>query len=111
MSIGAHRHLVQLQNPGAAAPNGDGGFSETWTDLTPATLYVSVEPASARDLERIAAGTVISSASHIVKGPYHAGVTTKTRVLFNGRTLAVTAVANPGERNVSLELVCAEVVA
>ncbi len=110
MSIGSRKHLVMLQNPGPAVPDGDGSYTQTWTDLTPPTLYVSIDPATARDLERVAAGTVIASATQIVKGPYHPQVTTQTRIIFNSRRLNVTAVRNPDERNVTLELVCVEVV-
>jgi len=110
MTIGDQRHLVLLQNPGSPVADGDGGFTQTWADLAPPTWYCSITPASTRDLERIAAGTVIAEASHIVKGRYRADVTTKTRVVFNGRRLNVTAVANPQERNVDLELICVEVV-
>ena len=110
-SSGTRRHRVTLQNPGAPVPDGDGGFTQGWTDLAPRVLHVSIEPATARDLERLAAGTNISSASHIVKAPYHPGVTTKTRLTFNDRTLHVASVINPEERNRELVLVCEEVVA
>ena len=78
--IGDYRHLVLLQSPGSPVPDGDGGWTETWSDLSPSTWHVSIEPATARDLERVSAGTVMSTASHIVKGRYHPGVTTKTRI-------------------------------
>lgn len=111
MTIGEHRHLVLLQAPGAPVPDGDGGFTQTWTDLSPNTWYCSIKPATARDLERVAAGTVISSASHIVEGRYHAGITTKTRIIFNSRTLTVTGVSNPEERNITTICTAEEVVA
>lgn len=107
---GKRIHRVTLQNPGPAVPTAD-GYTQSWTDLTPAGWTVSIERASADNLERIAAGAVVASASHIIEGPYHPQVTTKTRVLFNGRTFNVTAVINPGERNVDLQLACEEVIA
>ena len=67
-------------------------------------------PATARDLERLAAGSVIATGTHVVRMPYHAGVTTQTVVTFNGRRLAVTGVSNPDERNRETICVCAEVV-
>src|SRR4026208_1417998 len=99
MTIGEHRHLVVLRAPGAPVPEGDGGFTQTWTDLSPNTWYCSIKPATARDLERVAAGTVISSASHIVEGRYHAGITTKTRIIFNSRTLTGTGVCTTAARH------------
>jgi head-tail adaptor len=109
--LGQRRHFVTLANPGPAVSDGDGGYLQVWTDLDPPSLYVSILPATAKDLERVASGTVLSTASHIVTGPYHAQVTTKTRLTFGPRTLNVVGVANPEERNVELVLLCAEVVA
>jgi len=111
MAIGAYRHVVTPQNPGAAVPDGDGGFTQAWTNLDPVEWHVSIEPATARDLERVAAGTVTSTASHIVTGRYHAGVTTKTHLLFGTRILTVTGVQNPEERNITTIAICEEVVA
>lgn len=91
-------------------PDGDGGFTQSWTDLVPPALYVSIAPATARDLERVTAGTVLSTASHIVTAPYHPQITTKTRILFNGRVFSVTGVSNPEERSVELILACVEIV-
>jgi SPP1 family predicted phage head-tail adaptor len=103
---GELRHLITLQTPSTATPDGDGGFTNTWTDL--ATVWASIVPATARDLERLVAGTVQSSATHLVTIRYLAGVTTKTRVVFGSRLLSVTGVQNPEERNISLVLVCQE---
>lgn len=109
--IGDFRHLVLFQNPGAPASDGDGGFTHTWADLTPATWHVSIEPATTRDLERVAAGTVLSTASHIVKGRFHPGVTTATRMIFGGRTFSITGKANLEERSIHMELIAVEIVA
>jgi SPP1 family predicted phage head-tail adaptor len=109
MDVGSLRHQVSLQNPPpAATPDGDGGYTET--PVTFATVWASIVPATAHDLERAVAGTVQSSATHLVTIRYLAGVTTKTRVLFGTRTLQVTGVQNPDERNISLVLVCQEVI-
>lgn len=110
MALGDYRHGVTFQNPGPPVPDGDGGYTQTWTDLVPATWRVSITPATQRDLERVTAGTVISQASHIVRGLFHAGVTTKTRMLFDGRQLSIVAVQNVQERSIYMELVAVEVV-
>lgn len=107
MRAGTLRHLVTLQTP-TSAPDGDGGFTDTWTAL--ATVWASIVPATARDLERVVAGTVQSSATHLVTIRYLAGVTTKTRIVFGSRLFSVTGVQNPEERNISLVLVCQEIV-
>jgi head-tail adaptor len=101
---------VTLQNPGPAVPDGDGGFTQSWTDLTPAAVSAKIAPATAADLERLVSGTVLATATHIVTMPYHPGVVIASRVLFNGRQFSVTGVANPEERNVETIAVCVEIV-
>jgi len=120
--IAARRHLVQAQNPaGPAVADGDGGFTQLWTDLAPPTLYVKIAPATAKDLERVAGGTVLATATHIVTGPFHPDVTTETRLTKGPRnadgTLAtgsrqfnVTGKSDVEERQIEMVLVCVEVV-
>lgn len=110
-NVAARPHRVTLQNPGPAIPDGDGGYTQLWADLVPPALNVSIAPATARDLERATAGTVLSTASHIVRGPFHPQVTTKTRLLFNGRIFNVVGDQNLEERSGEMVLVCVEVVA
>ena len=110
MARGEYRHTVLFQNPGPPVPDGDGGFTQSWIDLVPPTWRVSIKPATARDLERVAGGSVISSASHIVRGDFHPDVTTLTRIVFDGRVLAITGKQNLDERDVTMELVAVEVV-
>lgn len=110
MDVGALRHLVTLENPGAAVMDGDGGYTQAWTALSPAQAWVSITPATTRDLERVAAGTVLSTATHIVHGRFHPGVTTQTRIVFGTRTFSVTGVANPEERSIEMILTAVEVV-
>jgi len=103
-------HRVTLQNPGPAVPDGEGDTIPSWTDLNPPALSMKIAAATAADLERVTAGTVLATATHIVTGPFHPQITTQTRILFNGRSFSVTGVSNPEERNVELVLVCVEVV-
>ena len=110
-SIGARPHWVLLQNPGTAVPDGDGGFMQTWAPLAPPGTYAQIKPATAKDLERVASGTVLSMASHVVTMPYHPQVTTKTQIVFGVRRFSVVGVASPDERNVETIAICAEVVA
>lgn len=109
--VGKYDKLVLVQAPGPAVPDNDGGTTTTWADLTPPTWYCAIEPATAKGLERVAAGTVLSTNMSIVKGPYRPDVTTGARLIFNTRRLNVTGVSNPEEANVELVLVCVEVVA
>jgi head-tail adaptor len=92
--IGTDEHLVRFEDPGPPVPDGEGGYTETWTPLDPPTWYVRVRPATAKDAERVLAGTVITHLSHLVHGRFHPGVTTRTRMIFDGATYLVTSVEN-----------------
>lgn len=108
-SAGDKPHLVLLQNP-VSTPDGDGGYTQTWSDLSPATMFCKIEPATAQQLERVAGGTIESTASHIVTMDYHPGVTTKTRIVFDGRTLSVVGASSPQELKEETVAVATEVV-
>lgn len=109
-SAGLRRHYVTLGIPGPAVSDGDGGYTTTDVPLSPAGLYAQITPATASDLERLAAGTVIATATHVVRMPYHAGITTQTVITFSGRRFAVTGVSNPEERNLETIVTAVEVV-
>ena len=112
-AIGRRRHLVTLQNP-TVVVDGEGGFTTTWADLSPSQMWARIEPATASRLERVAAGTVQSAATHIATMLRHTGVTTKTRLTWVDRgethTAHVTGVG-PTERGDETVCLCAEVIA
>lgn len=115
MSAGLRRHLVSLSNPGVAVPDGDGGYTQTLTAISPSPVWAEIKPATRRDLERLTAGTVISTESLIVTIPFHSSVTTKTVIGWTdpaGRahTANVVDVNNPENRCIDLILVVVEVV-
>lgn len=111
--ISARPHYVQLQRPAPPLPDGDGGYlDDPWEDLAPPRMFAEVIAASASALERVAVGaTVIAQATDVVTMPYHPQLTTKCRILYNGRTLHVVGVSNRDERSVETIAVCMEVVA
>jgi head-tail adaptor len=109
MGIGAYRHVVTVQAPGLRVPDGDGGFTESWTDADPPTWAVNLAPATAGDGETAIAGTVLPTMTHLARGRYHPGVTTQARLVFEGRVLNILTVRNLEERNRTLEVVCTEV--
>jgi head-tail adaptor len=104
-SIGEDRHLVTFDAPGAAVPDGEGGFTRVPAPLAPPTWYVRIRPATARDVERAMAGTIITHRSHVIHGRYHPGVTLAARMHFEGRTYQVTSVINIDERDREMELI------
>jgi head-tail adaptor len=119
MNVGSLRHLVTLEVPGPAQPDGDGGFTLTWAPLTPATWRAAIEPAPA--LEGVVAGTVQAVATHVLRGRYHPGITMQTRITKGARTAGgalepgsqefqITGIQNVEQRNVETVLVCVEVV-
>ncbi len=112
MSAGARRHLVRLQIAAGQTPDGEGGFVDDWDDLQPAEVYASIVPATARELGRYFAGTVLATASVLVTVPYHPGVTANTtRVRFGARVLRVLGFADPEERHIETIMACQELVA
>lgn len=113
MQIGSLRHRVTLQTPAAPVPDGDGGYTQAVTTLA-SRLPASVEPATAKSLERVVANTVASTASHLVTLRYLAGVTTAAQLVFHDgttdRPMAITGVHDTDERHIELVLECAEAV-
>ena len=105
---GQKRHLVTLYSPSAPVPDGDGGYTEGWDALSPSTRWAEIKPATARDLERVAAGTVLSTATHVITMDYHAQVGVETRIVFENRTFSITGVSDPEERHRDLVIVAVE---
>jgi head-tail adaptor len=111
MAIGAYRHRVTLSAPAPPVPDAGGGYTETpWAPLNPAKWNCAIGQASGRTLESIGAGTVTAQASHVIRGRYHPGITTETRITFGARLLSVVFVANPDERNIETIVVAVELV-
>jgi hypothetical protein len=97
MARGDWRHVVTVQNPGPAG---------TWIDLDPATWHVSLSQLTGDDIGVFiepVAGTPISSATYAVRGDFHPGITTKTRMVFGSQTFAITSVDNVEMRGIELE--------
>jgi SPP1 family predicted phage head-tail adaptor len=108
-AIGQYRHVVTVQNPAPPIPDGEGGYTETWTDAIPALWDVRIAPLTARDLERLAPNAVITSATAVIQGRYHDQITTMSRLLFEGRIFILTGVSNPDERQIETMCLAVEV--
>jgi SPP1 family predicted phage head-tail adaptor len=109
MRIGALRHRVTLEAP-TTVPDGRGTYTQTWEPLVPAQVWAAVEPATPRAVERLIAGVVAANITHVVTIRFHAGVTTKTRITFNGRYLFVRGLQNVEELSQRVRLACEEAV-
>ena len=108
--IGDRLHKVAFRNPGGTVPDGDGGFTNEWTDITPNGWYVSIAPASPQDLERFSASTITNQIVAIVKGPFHPGVTVDSEMVLLDRNLkfGIAGLRNIDYRSVSMELLAIE---
>lgn len=84
-AIGDRLNLITLEVPGPQTLTPDGRFTDTWTALTPSTMYGRVAPATQADQEQIAAGTALTLASRLVTIPYHGAVSTQTRLSWIDR--------------------------
>lgn len=78
--------------------------SEAWTDI--ATVWAAIEPLSGR--EYFAASQENTEVTTRITIRYLPGITTDLRVVFGGRVFEVLSAIDPGERNISLILMCKE---
>ena len=109
--VGVRPHRIWLQAPGPMVPTDDGGYEQSWVDLAPPRAYAKISTATAVDMQQMFAdSTTLSTASHVINLPHHPGITTKVRILFDGRTFMVTGVADPDSRKAETVLACTEVV-
>jgi hypothetical protein len=108
--IGDLRQVGTLSTPGTPTPDGDGGFTQTYVPLDPATWRFAIEVASVRAAERHFAATITSHAAYILTGRYHPGITTQTRIVWvdrsgethTGEVLDVDDVEGAGVKTVAL---------
>jgi head-tail adaptor len=116
VELGRLRFMVTLENPSTPAADGDGSFTETpWTLIGGGLMAASIEPATARNMERTVANTVQAQTTHLMHIRYVPDVTTKTRVKFTTPTgtisyFSVTGVENVDIKFKELVLSCQEVI-
>lgn len=111
MAIARYRHRCGVLNPQPAVPDGDGGYTAGYVPADPPEVDASIQAAAARDLERVTAGTVLGTATHLVRCRYRPDISLMTRLTFEGRTFEVQSVSNVDERDIALVLICSEVLA
>jgi SPP1 family predicted phage head-tail adaptor len=106
-AIGHLRERVTLQTPTRTA-DGAGGYTETWANLAPATVWAAVEAAPAAEVERRLGAEVTAGLVFRVKLRAHSGVTTRTRVTWGTRVLHVKGLETPDRLGRWLTLYCEE---
>ena len=108
VTIGQLRQRVTVENP-TRVPDGDGGFTDTWTELNPADIWASIVPATASVIERQVGNTIEAQISHVVTCRYHDEISTLTRITFDSKYLFVRGIQNVESRNEWLVLACEEI--
>jgi head-tail adaptor len=104
------RHRITLDGA-ARIPDGDGGYIEGWSPLTPPSAWASIQAATPRGLEKVTASVAVQAvATHLVLMDYHAQLTVTSRVTYHGRHFQIHVIENVDERNQQLVLVCSEII-
>jgi head-tail adaptor len=109
MGLGQNRNIVLVEHPTTTA-DADGGYTTTYVPSTPHEWHCRFAPATTRDFERFAGGTVTAQATHVLRGRFHPGMTTQSRLRYGARVLNVVSVIDPESRHVDTECLVAEVV-
>ena len=105
MRAGTLRHVVTIQTP-SVTKNTRGVEVVTWP--TSVTVRADVRTLTGREL--VANDQVTPIAQHQITLRYRTGITTKHRVVWDGRYFGITAVLESDNRMRSLVLMCTELV-
>jgi len=104
LNAGDLQHVVSLQSPGSGTDD-HGAAKVAWTTYD--TVCAMVEAASNRDILQTGAATATLLSA--VTMYYRSDISTKHRVLLEGRQLAIVSIQDPDGLREMLRLVCAEV--
>jgi SPP1 family predicted phage head-tail adaptor len=105
MKIGRLRHRIVIEESLTSRDSFGAEVSErvqfavVWADLSPIT-----------GKEYLGFKQINSETTTKITTRYLAGVTTEMRVVFGDRTYEIDSIINPEEKNISLILMCREVV-
>lgn len=75
-----------------------------WVDF--ATLRAGVEPLSGKEMLKNGVNLAEQVTRIVIR--YRADITTQMRILYNDKIYSITAIINPNERNIMLELMCTQ---
>ncbi len=105
MKIGELRHRITIQES-VASRDSFGAEILSWVDL--AIVWAMVSPVSGK--EYFAFQQINAEVSTKITMRYRPSITPKMRVLFENRVLEIDSIINPEQMNISLILMCKEVV-
>lgn len=104
MRAGKLRHLVTVQTELEDQSSMTGAVTKAWA--TVASVYASVEPLIGRELQRAMAER--AELTYTIRTRYLAGITTRHRLLYDGKTFNIRSVVDVEERHRELVLMCTE---
>jgi head-tail adaptor len=107
--------LVTLENPGDPVPDGEGGYTDGWTALSPPTMWARINAATQRDMEDAGAEVIIGQAMFTVEMYYHPQATLQTRLRYDDpdrgeRTFQIVSLRDVEEARRELQIIAAELV-
>lgn len=113
IDVGRYSHYVEIRQLARTKDTG-GGWHESATAIaTNPNWFCSIHAASERAMERIAGGStaVISTATRIIEGPYHSGITTAMQLVetATNRVFSVTSVENVNSEGEITRVIAEEV--
>lgn len=103
IAIGDLRHRVTLQALGLT-PDGGGGFTEFWSDLT--EIWARIRPVAG--VELTLGEQRQHRVTHEVAIRYRLGIQPSQRLIYDGRVFTILGIVNADERNGFLNLHCEE---
>jgi SPP1 family predicted phage head-tail adaptor len=105
MGIGQFRHRIKIQRY-TAVQNSLGEEEKTWVD--DCKIWASVEPLKGREFFK--AQTINAEVTTKITIRYREGISSKMRVVFEGRNFDILSVMKVEERKKEIELMCKELI-
>jgi SPP1 family predicted phage head-tail adaptor len=110
MRAGALRHKIEIQEQVASTGDSMGAAVSKWSTTPIATLWAAIWPI--RGQEYVAFSQLESKVTHkiIVRYSSSVTITPANRIKYGSRYFDIKSVINPDERNISLQLMCEELI-
>lgn len=106
MRAGPLRHTIKLQSP-TGSRDALGERTTTWSDVD--TVRASIDPITARELVAAAQSHMEVTHKIVIRyGSEISAIDNSWRVLFGSRPFIIKGIRNINERNMMMELLCAE---